>query len=473
MAKKDYKMIANEVLQKVGGKENVKKVWHCATRLRFDLYDFQKADNKGVEAVNGVMGVVINQGLFQVVIGNDVPLVYSELTPLIGAELMEGEVEDTPDGGQKKLTLFDRAMRAMSGIFSPYIYILAAVGIMKGFLTLFTTLGWMDGTGVAYSVFYGASNAVFYFFPILLAFTAAKTFNANPYIGAVIAAATMEPTVVAIGEVGATVSFIGIPMVVYSFANTVFPIIIAMWFYSILYRFLMKKIPGSLKTILTTLICLVVMVPLTLLVFGPIGKVCSDIVGAIYSFLNNASPVLSMAFVGGFFIFVTMFGFNMVLIPMIVANIAATGTDALVGAWGLTNYAVMGVALAVMLKSKDKNNKAVASAGFLSLFLSGVSEPTLYGICIRAKRTFIPVIISGLIGGALYGAFGCYATNFGFTGILGLAVYISPKLPLYLLTVLVTVAVSAILTFLMVDFDKESQGEQSSFKLPFGKKKAA
>jgi PTS system beta-glucosides-specific IIC component len=462
---------AQRILEKVGGAENVVYYVHCATRLRFKLKDLGKADIEGIKAIEGVLMVVEAQGLCQIVLGNYVVPVYKELQKLVPVENTAGEEADTAEttvqnvDNSRKSTLVNRLMNTLSGIFSPYVGLLAATGILKSFLTIATSFNILNGTDPFYLVMSGVGNAMFYFFPILLAFSAAKQFNANPYIGAVIAAALLEPNIMNIGEVGASVSFLGIPMIVYSFASTVFPIILTMYVYSLLEKWLQKILPNLVKFVFTPLICIVIMVPLTLLVVGPIGVVFSNWIANGYSFINGWSPVLANSIMAGSFVFLVLFGVHIGLFPIMINNFAVTGTDTLIGALGLANYAMLGVMVAFMIRSKNKTDKGTASAAALSLFLCGVSEPALYGICIRYRRTFISIVTSALIGGALYGLFGCYAINFGFTGILGLAVFYTPKFGLYLVSVGVTILAALILTIVLGTDEKPEKSVFHSSKL--------
>jgi PTS system beta-glucosides-specific IIC component len=454
--------LAQSILEKVGGVENVVNCVHCATRLRFKLNDIGKVDIDGIKALEKVLMVVEAQGLCQIVLGNHVIPTYKELQKLIPKEntvKKEGNTVETviQNTDTSKSSLVNRLMNTLSGIFSPYVGLLAATGILKSLLTIATSFSILDGTEPFYLVMSGAGNAMFYFFPILLAFSASKQFNANPYIGAVIAAALLEPNIMNIGEVGTSVSFLGIPMIVYGFASTVFPIILTIYVYSLLEKWLQKTLPDLVKFAFTPLICIVVMIPLTLLVIGPVGVVFSTWIANSYGLINSWSPVLANSIMAGSFVFLVLFGIHIGLFPIMINNFAVTGTDTLIGALGLANYAMLGVMVAFMIQSKNRTDKGTASAAALSLFLCGVSEPALYGICIRYRRTFISIVTSALIGGALYGLFGCYAINFGFTGILGLAVFYTPKFGLYLVSVGVTILAAMIFTFILGTDEKSKK----------------
>jgi PTS system beta-glucosides-specific IIC component len=449
------KELAVEIISKVGGRRNIKNLVHCATRLRFILRKSQLADTKALEKTEGILGVVDSKGSYQVVIGNNVQLIYKEIVDITDMQIDEGNENA---GARMKVSVIDRIMQVMSGTLSPYIGILAATGIIKGFLTMLTSFGLASGKEPIFLALAAAGNAIFYFFPVLLGFTSAKHFGANPYIGAIIGAALLEPNILAIGAVGETVSLLGIPMVVYNFSSTVFPIIIAIFVYSFLEKFLIRHLPGAFKVLFTPLICLVIMVPLTLVVFGPIGMVFSNMIAGVYTFLNDLSPIIANAIMAAVFIFTVMFGFHMGLIAVMITNFAANGTDTLIGATGLANYAVMGVMIAYAILSRNKANRGVASAAAFSLFIAGISEPGLYGICVRYKKTFLSVIIAGLIGGALYGAFGCFGTDFSFTGILGLGVFYNGRFGRYLISVGVTILVAFICTFLFGTGEAESEG---------------
>lgn len=444
----DYKNYVNNLVEALGGVKNISSVTHCATRLRFLMIDKSKIKKEKIEALNETVGTVEAQGTFQIIIGTSVVDVYDELIKIKGI-LADGEDDSNKEDLEKQSKL-DKALGTISAIFTPYIPVLASAGIIKGFLALLINVGWLTQESNTYSILSAAGNSLIYFFPILLAFTAAKKFGANPYIGAAIGAALLEPNLTAINITGKTINFIGINFVAQSFENTVIPIILGMWAFSYLEKGLKKVLPKVSQLIIVPLICLVVMVPAILIIFGPIGSFIANGIAFAYQWLLNFSPALMGVLFGGFFIYVIMLGMHWVILPIQLQILASNGVEYSLCSGGLGNYALLGVCLAVLAISKDKQTKTMAASASFVNFLSGVTEPGLYGIVLKNKKYFISLTVAGAVGGLLSGIFGCYITNFAFTGLFGLPAFASsPTSIYYFISVVVTIAIAFILTIIL------------------------
>jgi PTS system beta-glucosides-specific IIC component len=454
-----YTEFARVTVDAVGGPENIRQVTHCATRLRFQLVDPTKVDRQRIEDLPEAVGVLESQGQFQVIVGPGVPDAYKAVAAVPGvpgedevrtsAQAAAAGAAGEPPATTKNGSWLDRLLATISAIFTPYIPVLASVGIIKGLLALCLQFGWLADTSDTYAVLSAAGNAMIYFFPVLLAFTAARQFGANPYVGATIGAALMEPTLTTINVTGEHLNFLGIPFVGQSFANTVIPIILGMWAFSYLERGLKKVLPQLTHLLLVPVISLVVMVPLMLLVFGPIGFGIANGVVEGYDWLVQYPLILSLLF-GGFFVFVIAIGAHWLVTPLLLAILADQGKEYALAAGGMGNYAMLGVLLAVLLVTKDKSTRTVAGSAAFVNGIAGITEPGLYGVVVKSKKYLGAVVAGGLVGGLICGLFDVYVTAFAFSGVLGAPAFLaSPRAVPYFAAVFATIAVSFVLTLVL------------------------
>lgn len=415
----NHKQVATEVLNAVGGSENVNSVINCITRLRFKLKDTGIPKKEEVEKINGVISVIEKGGQYQVVIGTEVEPVFNELKKLIGEQTEEKEEV-------KKGSLFERFTSTMSGIFVPVLGLLAACGMLKGILTMCTVIGILSDKSSTYIVLYAIANLIFYFFPIFLGISSAKYFGMDLYLGGAIGAALIYPTIVSAASNGTIQTFLGLPMSVKDYTSTVFPVIIAVWFASYIENFLKKHCPAVIKIFTVPLVTLLISVPVTLWAIGPctslLSKILANIVLAVYSF----SPALAGIVIGGPWIIAVMFGLHWAFIPIFINDIATKGAAPFMGLLAGNQFAMAGAMLAVALIIKNKEKKSLGFTTSLTC-LFGVSEPGLYGILLPLKKPFIAAIIGGSIGGAIGGYFGTTVYAFGAAGVFGIPMTLNPK----------------------------------------------
>ncbi|WP_440896881.1 PTS transporter subunit EIIC [Amphibacillus sp. Q70] len=440
------KKLADDILIAVGGKDNLLSITHCATRLRFTLNDSNKLDKVALENNEGILGLVSNNGNYQLIIGTEVPHVYQAIQDLDGT-LTGSTTQNNKDEYEKK-PIIDRFLATISAIFTPYIPVLATSGIILGLIAIASNMGWLSPESPTYLTLNAMGSALLYFFPILLAFTAAKRFGANPYVGVVIGASLMHPDLSNLLVAGEQLSFMGIPYTAMEFANSVIPIIIAMWAFSYLEKYLKKFLPKALHFMLVPFISVIIMVPLSLIVFGPIGSLFANAIAWVYQFFLDGNVVIFSVVFGALFIFVIMFGLHWIVLPMQLQILAEQGFEYSLAAGGLGNYALLGVTLAILIFHHDKKLKEVAgSAAFVNL-VSGITEPGLYGICMKNKRYFLALILGGAAGGLVGGLFQVYVEAFAFTGIIGLPAFAaaSEVFPFYLVSVFVSIAVGFVVT---------------------------
>lgn len=453
----DNAALAAQILEKVGGADNVKNVYHCATRLRFTLAGSDNVDVDALKGVPGVLNVLGSGAQIQVVIGQGVPKVYAELTPLLG-ERPEDETVSTNESEEKGKPL-DRVFNAISGIFAPYLPLLMGAGILTGLLTLATNLGWLDASSGTYGILYAAANSLFYFFPILLAYSASKQFNTNPYVAVVIGAALLHPSFTALAESGDPVTFLGIPVVMQTYSSSVIPSIAGVGLYAIVDHQLSKVVPDSLRSLVITLVGLVAVIPLTVLVIGPVGNSLSNLLGVALNSLVSFNPVIAGIVAGGFCGYLAMFGLQWGIIPILIMNISAQGFDYFTPMWVMACYAQIGVALAVAIRAKNAEFKELGVTSFVTGLFTGVTEPILYGILTRFLKLNVFVVLGGAVGGAFVGLMRTKAIAFLFAGVLNFPGYFGDTFPYYVIGMALAIGVSCISTLALGFRDAQSGSE--------------
>lgn len=446
----DYNNIAQTLLQLVGDKENVNTLTHCATRLRFTLNDNTKADKEKLKALDCVLSVVESGGQFQVIIGNQVSHVYQALMGLLGnAAGTAAAAEGTANSSSE--TLVNRVFGVISGSFTPLIGALAGSGMIKALLAVLTMLDWLDTASATYALLSAAANAVFYFLPVLLGISAAIKMGANGYIGGAIGAALLEPNFTGlIGNADAT--FFGLPLVAINYSSSVFPIFIAVAILAVAERFFKKVCPQNMQMFLVPMLSLLLIVPLTALFFGPFGVNLGNLIADGINWLSAHSGVLTGAVIGGSMMFLVVFGLHWGIVPIIVANIGLGG-DPIGAMWAPCTFAQMGVAMAFWLRAKDSGIKAIAGPATMSGLLAGVTEPIIYGLIMRFRRTIPIVMFAGAAGGAIQGFYQTKITAFAFHSVLAIPVF-QPVLP-YTVGIATGFGLACVLT-LMFGMEREA-----------------
>lgn len=418
-----YQTIADDVLRGVGGVDNVESVTHCATRLRFQLKDRDKADKAAVEATRGVITVVEAGGQFQVVIGNTVANVYEALSE-------HGlSTDGVVSGG-----FLAKAINLITSIFTPFLWVLAGTGLLKALLAVVVKVSPEWASTPSYAILFSAADAVFQFLPILLAITSAKRFKANLYVSVAIAGALIYSSTIAVipgadgasltlngfASAGGELDFFGIPVVMISYLSAVIPTILAVYAQSHLERVLNKFFPEALRNFLTPLFTVAIIVPLTFLVIGPI----SDLVGTGLSdgvnWVWNLSPVVGGAIMGAAWQVFVIFGVHWGFVPVMLQDITEQGYSLLTGPLFAAVLAQSGAAAAVFLKTRNRDLKAVAGPATISAFLAGITEPAIYGVTLRLKKPFIYACIGGAVGGAIAAAGGSAGEGFVLPGAITL-----------------------------------------------------
>ncbi|MFT0848486.1 glucose PTS transporter subunit IIA [Actinomycetaceae bacterium L2_0104] len=449
------KELAVKISELVGGPGNVNQVTHCATRLRFVVKDNSKVQKDQLSATKGVVQVVESGGQTQIVIGPGVGDVYLALIKEPGWETATG----SSSAVKEKQGFVDWLFGLLSGTFQPLLMPLIGSSMLLMIYGLGNQFTWFDpdDPGVFWSVLHAACNAFFYFMPILIAATATRRLGGTPYLGATIAAALLHPSFMGLGGPGDVVNFLGAPLYLFGYANSVFPAILIAIALSYLEPLLRKALPKNLHLVLIPTISIALLVPAAILVIGPIGVMLGNGLVWVIATVNDFSSLLLGIVFGATFIFFVIFGLHWALVPIQLLNIAAGG-DPLMPISSAYNFAVWGLALAVFLKAKKGSDvKELAGAGAVSGLIAGISEPMLYGVILRFKRIIPMIIASAAVGGGIIGAFGVKADAFAFASLL--------TIPLMqpMVGYIVGIAVSFVMMFTMVMvFGYESKNEAAA-----------
>lgn len=412
-----YEQEAAKIIEYVGGRDNVLSLVHCATRLRFQLNDTALAQKKALEEMKEVLSVVNSGGQYQVVIGSRVSDYYREIMELLGLK------ENLPAKKQEKTSAGSKLFELISGAFSPLIPLLAGAGMIKALLTVLTTIGWMSDASSAYAVLSAAGNAVFYFLPVFLGITLAKKAGANPYVGGAIGAALLEPGFTAlIGMEGVT--FLGIVITPIDYASSVFPIFVAIVIYALLHKGLTRIIWKDVQLFIVPMLSLMIMVPLTVIVFGPVGTTAGNIISDAVMWLIDKNKLLAGMVLGGGMPFMVVFGLHWGFTPVTLQNLAVLGGDPIEGAAVAAVFAEIGVAIGFFLRGKKHSRlRALAGPTAITGLLAGVTEPIVYGLILRYKRAIPIVAAAGTIGGGICGVLGVTCNAYVFHNVFSMPVY--------------------------------------------------
>ncbi|BBH13282.1 PTS beta-glucoside transporter subunit IIABC [Chromobacterium haemolyticum] len=394
--------LAKQIVAGVGGKDNILSLVHCATRLRFKLRDSGQAHAETLNRLPDILMVLESGGQFQVVIGNRVAEAYQAI-----CQVIELDDEAPPAGETKREGLLSRFIDVVSAIFTPTLGILAASGILKGLLSLALVNEWMSETSGTYLLLFVASDALFYFFPLALGYTAGKKFGGNPFTAMAMGGALTHPLSIAAFNAAqqtgaASLDFAGIPIVFINYSSSVIPIILAAWASSHLEARCNRILPASIKNFLTPLLCLSLIVPMTFLLIGPAATWLGRLLANGFQILYDLAPMLAGAALGGLWQVLVIFGLHWGLVPLMYNNLSLLGYDTM-GA--LLLPAVMGqvgATLGVFLRTRDARLKSLAGTA-VSSGLFGITEPAIYGVTLPAKRPFLFGCISGALGGLILG----------------------------------------------------------------------
>lgn len=444
-----YLDLATDILNYMGGASNIKKVWHCATRLRFNVKDNNKVNQKELEKLKGIIQVVYGHEQWQLVIGTQVAEVYDQLINMKEIKDSKNLIKEKEAKNKERtgfLGLLNKFISFISSLFMPFLNAICGAGVLKGVLALCTTMKWLKETSGTYVLLNAAADSLFYFLPIFIAFNAAKQLKVDRFVSVAIAGALLYPQITTLATKNITIKFLGIPVIPMSYSSSVIPIILSIWLLSYLEPMLKRLIPDSLKYVFVALIELVIMVPLTLIVVGPIGStISSALANSIMTIYNHASLFAGLL-IGGLWQVIVMFGFHWMILPLIMSNIAKLGQDPI---FPIACAAVMsqaGAALGVFLKAKDNKTKQISGSACIAAIF-GITEPTLYGVTLKYKKPFYIAISCSALGGIVIGLSNVEAHAFAFPSILSIPTYLGHGFVGEIIGLIISFVGAAILTY--------------------------
>lgn len=470
------KEMAKQIVDEVGGKDNIVSVTHCVTRLRFVLADESKANDDKVKKIDKVLGVMRAGGQYQVVVGNIVNDAYKEVENILSNEAsskvvtadgiemsedatgMKDKLDSIRDKNKEKL--INRVSRMLMNTIYPLVPTMAAVGVFKGLLALFVLAGLLKETDGTYIIWAAANDGFLYLMPLMIAFSTAKYMKSNPYIAAAIASSMVFPTIVtALGVEAEAINFLGITVPQVGYGNSLFPMLIGTMIAAKFEHFLDKYIPQFLEFI-KIMIVIVVMIPLMFLAIGPVFTEVGKLLGGVVTGMYGLSPILAGLFFGAFWQVCVMFGIHYALIPVLTDIVLREGSSAFNPLLGMGVWALAGASLGFALKTKEKTKKALGFSTMTSA-LFGITEPAIFGVALTYRKPFIAAMISGGIAGMLSSFLGVNQYSPATVGgVLTFGAHMNPNgnpnsLIGWIICFFVAFGISAVLTFFMTKPDEK------------------
>ncbi|WP_026889758.1 beta-glucoside-specific PTS transporter subunit IIABC [Clostridium beijerinckii] len=442
---KQYEKLANEILNYVGGAGNINDVYHCQTRLRFKLNDENKSNKEALEKLEGVAKVIINGGVFQVVIGPHVKSVFEEIEKNVETTSTKRENKDAKAVEKKSVagTIID----FVSGTFQPIIPALSGAGMVKALLALLVVFNVISNKSQTYTILNFFADGVFYFLPILLAFTEAQKLKCNPILAASVSFIMMHPTWGAMVAQKEAVNFFGvIPFTLTTYTSSVIPIILVILVQSYVEKWLEKYIPESVKLVFVPMLTFIIMGTLALSILGPIGSIIGNYLALIFTFLSTNASWAPALIIGGFLPIMVMFGLHNGVAPLGVMQMSNLGYDSIFGPGCLCSNIAQGTAaFVVSLRTKDSKTKQLAtSAGITGLM--GITEPALYGVNLPKRYPLISAMIGGGFGGLYAGLTHTHRFATGSSGLPAVLLYIGDNTMQFLYNIIIALIISCVVT---------------------------
>lgn len=459
---KKYEQLAHDIVEKVGGKGNINHVYHCQTRLRFTLADESKADTNALEAMDGVAKVILNAGVYQIVIGTHVKDVFEEIEPLVDRN---DHKDQKPAEKKNPLTV---VIDFVAGTFQPVIPALSGAGMVKAVLALLVVMKVIDNTSQTYYLLNLFADGVFYFLPMLLAFTEAQKLKCNPILAVSVAAIMLHPNWGALVAAGDPVNFFDIiPFTLATYTSSVIPIILVVLVQSYVEKLLNKWIPKCVELVFVPMLTFLIMGTLAFSVLGPIGSIVGNYLADFFNFLSDNASWAPAVLIGGFLPIMVMFGLHNGVAPLGVMQMGTLGYDSIFGPGCVCSNIAQATASAVVaLRTKDKKMKQLAISGSITAYM-GITEPTLYGVNLPKKYPLIAAMIGGGLGGLYAGLTHTHRFATGSSGLPAVLLYIGDDTMTFfyniLIALVITVISTAIITYaLSLKFEKKELTENKA-----------
>lgn len=463
---KKYEGLARNLVNKLGGKENINDAYHCQTRLRFKLIDENKAEDQVIQQMNGVAKVIKNAGVYQIVIGTHVAEVFEEIEKLVDIN-----TESAVSGNQKKKNIFEVIVDFVAGVFQPIIPALSGAGMVKALLAILVVMKIITNDNQTYQLLNMFADGVFYFLPMLLAFTTAQKLKCNPILAVGVCAMMLHPNWLAFVSVGKPVNFFDIiPFTLTNYANSVIPIILIIFVQSYVEKLLKKWIPKAVELVFVPMLTFLIMGTLAFAVLGPIGSILGGYLATFFTFLSETAAWAPAVLVGGLLPVMVMFGLHNGVAPLGVMQMADLGYDSIFGPGCLcSNMAQATAGVVVAFRSKDKKTKQIATSGAITAYM-GITEPILYGVSLPKKYPLIASMIGGACGGMFAGLTHTHRFATGSSGLPAVFLYLGDDTTKYLVNIIIAIVISmvvtAILTFILsFKFEKKTDIDNVSKKI--------
>ena len=441
--KTNYSKLADQIIERVGGKENIISVTNCMTRLRFALKDDAICNDEAITALEGVSGVGRNTDQYQIIIGMDVPNV---------RKVIEEKLNLSTEENKEKMNFLKLIGKIMNGVI-PYMI---ASGIITGVAFLYMMAAMIFGWDLNYYTYFNAvGNAMFYFFPFILGYNVMKALDVDPILGILLAGILCHPTIN-----GVDLTFFGMTFNV-TYTSTFLPIIFTCLIAKPIYNFFSERLPIAIRSFTSVMLTMIIAGSLGFFIIGPVMNYLSNLVYEVVMFFYNISPTICGIIIGGTYEILVMLGLHGIFGLVTMDNIINGRPDVLAGLQAFALYACMFTVLAMYIKTKNKSQKS----NYLGMFISsifGVTEPVIYGALVPNMKLLIPVCIGGAVGGAVSGFFGIKLFTYSGLGVIGLLGLINPENPmglLYMLIGLVATCVTSFVITMVMYKDKKKNNE--------------
>jgi sucrose-specific phosphotransferase system IIBC component len=447
----NYKLIADEILNSVGGKENINSAAHCATRLRLVLNDEKLANKDKLESIKEVKGAFSTGGQYQIILGQGiVNKVYAQMTG-------EGEIKSVSTSEAKKeamknLNPVQKLARTLSNIFVPIIPAIVASGLLMGLLGMGARFEWFDSSSDLFGLLDMFSNAAFVFLPIIVAFSAAREFGANPYLAAALGGILIHPALQNAWTVGGGISgyFSVGPFTAakVGYQGTVLPILIAVWIMSHVEKNIRKYVPNTLDIIVTPFLTILLTGFVSIFAIGPLGRALGDGISSTLGAVLSGAGGIAGLFFGGIYSSIVITGVHHSFHAFEAEMIKNLGGNYLLPIWAMANVAQGGAALAVFFKTKNEKIKAIAIPSAVSSLL-GITEAAIFGVNLRLVKPFVAAAIGGALGGAYVVFTKVYMTGVGVTGIPGIAIVATNSMINYMIGMVIAFGGAFAFTYIL------------------------
>ena len=445
----NFEKLTEDILKNIGGESNINSLTHCATRLRFNLKDFTKANEEKLKKVTGVIGVVNKGGQLQIIIGNEVSNAYKSIMSKINIK----DVKKDNENGEKK-GIINNILDTIAGVFSPILPAIVGAGLLKAFLSILVLFG-INQEGHTYYFLNFISDSALYFLPIMLAYTSAVKFKCNQFISMAIAGAMIHPNYIALitdpYNLNFT-SFLGLPVTLATYSSSVIPVLLTTYLLSNVESLLEKFIPKMLKFFLKPLLCLLIVTPIAFIFLGPIGFIVGTGICTVLNTINTYVGWLVPTIMGIFAPLLVMTGMHYALVPFMMQSLSTFGYETIAAPGQLgSNVGQGAAALCVALKTKNKELKQLAFSSGITAVL-GVTEPAMYGVNLKLKKPLYAVMIGGGVSGLYAGITGVKCFSFCSAGLLALPVFIGNGGISNVINAFISMLIGFAVTFIIVWF---------------------